>query len=77
MPNVTYSISAAKYSEFKRLFLITYPNQTLDSTNPLTDDEWIVRRGKLFFRGACFKAQREEYEQQNSPVYDNDIITEG
>lgn len=78
------SMPAAKYAEFKRLFLLTYPNNTaeIDPVNmkwgftlPLTDNEWIKYRTILFLYGAYTKAVSQEYDEQNGPVFDEGIIT--
>jgi hypothetical protein len=74
MPNITLNISVAKYPTFKRWFLLTHPNQTLDSGKPLTDDQWINYRILLFARGAAYRGQ--DIEEKQEPVRDPDIITE-
>ena len=84
MPSMTISMPVAKYAEFKRLFLLTYPNNTaeIDPANmhwnftpPLTDDQWIKYRTMLFLWGAYTKAVQQEFDAQNEPVFDEDIIS--
>ena len=84
MPSMTISMPAMKYAEFKRLFLITYPNNTaeIDPANmkwgftpPLNDDQRIKYRTMLFLWGAYTKAKDQEYDEQNRPVLDEDIIS--
>ncbi|MHC4643804.1 MAG: hypothetical protein ACYS32_19345 [Planctomycetota bacterium] len=72
MPSVTLNIPTAKYTEYKKYFLLTHPNQTDD----LTDDQWIKHRILLFAKGAYQKAKRVEWEE-GGPIVDDDIITEG
>jgi hypothetical protein len=75
MTSITLNISAVKYPIYKRWFLLSHPNQTLDSDAPLTDDQWIKRRIFLFARGAAFRGQ--DIEEKSKPIRDNDLITEG
>ena len=75
MPTITLSIPDDKWPEFKKHFLITHPNQTLDLPEPLSDKEWIFHRILLFARGAYEKGVRELFDATAEPPIDKEIIT--
>jgi len=74
MPQFTLSVSETNWPEYKKYFLMAYPNQTLDSDNPLTDDQWIRHRIFLFAKGAYQKGKRQEFDAQNEPDFVDDIV---
>lgn len=71
---MTLSIENAKWPDFKKYFLMTYPNQTKNAANALSDDEWVFYRIFLFARGAYEKGFNQEFAEQNIPPIDKDII---
>lgn len=75
MAAITLTIPGNKWDTFKRCFLLTHPNQTLNSDNVLSDDDWVRYRILLFARGAYQKGLAREYEESNGPEFDKDIIT--
>lgn len=77
MPSVTFTIPNDKYEDYKKYFLIAYPNQTNEPDDPvhMNDDQWIKHRIFLFAKNAYKRGKREEYESENEPTYDEDIIT--
>jgi len=76
MPQIIFNIPDEKLEDYKKYFLMVYPNQTLDSDNPLTDNQWIKRRIFLFAVGAYKNGKQQEFESQNGPIFDEDIIQE-
>lgn len=83
MPTITLNISAAKYAEFKRLFLLSYPKPEdittpqlkWGFTAPLTDDQWIKYRTMLFLWSGYTTAKNREFDEQNGPTLDEGILT--
>jgi hypothetical protein len=75
MASMTITIPAEKWETYKEHFLNTYPNQTTDSDNPLTDEQWIKRRILLFVKGAYTKSMNDEFYRDNQPVLDPDMAT--
>lgn len=63
------------WDTFKKYFLLTHPNQTLNSTSVLTDDDWIKYRILLFTRGSYEKSFSQEFAENNKPPVDKNIIT--
>jgi hypothetical protein len=76
MPQIIFNIPDEKLEDYKKYFLMVYPNQTLDSDNPLTDNQWIKHRIFLFAIGAYKRGKQQEFENQNGPIFDEDIIQE-
>lgn len=75
MPDITIHIPDNKWVEFSTHFLLTHPNQTLDTPTPLSDTNWIKRRVLLFARGAYEKGVRQVWDQQAQPPIDPDVIS--
>ena len=71
---MTFTVPDDKWEEYKKYFLIAYPNQTLDTDNPLTDNQWIRYRTLLFAKGAYKRGKRQEFDEQNEPAFDEDIV---
>lgn len=75
MATIEFEVDDAKWNDFKKYFLIIHPNQTLDTDNPLSNDDWIRYRILLFARGSYEKGLTQEFEKLNGPVFDTGIIT--
>jgi hypothetical protein len=72
---ITFKIPAAKWPTYKKYFLIAYPNQTLNEGEAnLTDNQWVKYRIKLFAKNAYRRGKRIEWEEQNKPIYDPNVI---
>lgn len=75
MAVIALTVPGNKWPDFVKYFVMVHPNQTLDSTSPLSDNDWVRYRILLFARGAYEKGFTQEYEDLNGPVFDADIIT--
>lgn len=75
MSAITLTVPGNKWETFKKYFLMTHPNQTLESDHVLSDDDWIGYRVFLFARGSYQKGLMQEYGTSNGPDFDEDIIS--
>ena len=77
MAQIIITIPDDKYYEYKKYFLMTYPNQTTDEKDPvhMTDDEWIVHKINLMAKNAYRKGKQAENDEQIKPVFDDNIIS--
>lgn len=76
MPEITLTVPDTKWEEYKKYFLMAYPNQAENLSEPLTDNQWIKHRIFLFAKGAYKRGKRQEFDEQNEPVFDEEIITQ-
>lgn len=75
MAVIALTVPGNKWADFVKYFMMVHPNQTLDSDNPLSDDDWVRYRILLFARGSYEKGFAQEFEELNGPVFDTNIIT--
>lgn len=64
MPSFTINCPAAKWPQARGYFLKGAPNQTLESGNPLSDDDWIKHKILLMVKGQVVRGMRMEQEEQ-------------
>ena len=70
MATISYTIDAANFDEFKECFLMSHPNITIGTDNPLSDNAWIAERIRQF----AYAAYKRGKEMANKPELDDDII---
>jgi len=77
MAQIIITIPDDKYDEYKKYFLIAYPNQTTDENDPvkMTDDEWMAHKINLMAKNAYRKGKQAESDEQIKPVFDDNIIS--
>lgn len=72
---MSFTIPAAKWATYKKCFLLAYPNQSLnDGEAKLTDGQWVKYRIIMFAKNAYKRGQQIEFEQQQRPVPDPNIV---
>jgi hypothetical protein len=68
MPQMTITISPAKWATYKKYFLVVYPKQTDES-----DDEWVKHKILMLVKGIYKKGLQMEHEA-GPPTPDEDIV---
>jgi len=77
MAQIIITIPDDKYDEYKKYFLIAYPNQTTDEEDPvhMTDDDWMVHKINLMAKNAYRRGKQIENDELSKPVFDDNIIS--
>ena len=75
MHTITIEIPDADWPDYKKYFLLTHPNQTLEpGEENLSDDDWVDRKHLLFSQGSYEKGIRQEFEETTKPPIKKDIV---
>lgn len=75
MPGLTYTISDAKYAEFKLGFLKLYPVPlNKDGTPTMTENEWVKERGKQWFINS-YKRGKAVLHKEAEAAPEENIVT--
>ena len=75
MASIVLTVQGAKWETFKKYFLIAHPNQTHQMDVPMSDDDWIKHRIRLFAQNSYLRGLKNEYDELHGPVIDPNIVT--
>jgi len=78
MAQMTITIPDKDYKDYKKYFLMAYPNQTQDENDPvkMNDDDWMAHRIFLFVKNGYLRGKRAEQEEQGGkPTIAEGMVT--
>lgn len=76
MPEFTIKCSADKWPAVRENFLRAAPNQTLESNNPMSEDDWIKHKILLMAKGQVVRGKRMKQEEEASKPTEEDLTIE-